>query len=1052
MAKLDITLNGVNLPTNTSGTVYVYEDVGNDGGSTGTSPGGFAYDNTNSTSLSSGTTTYTLSGFDGSSGNAVRVRYELDNTDTVSTAELTEATDVTFGGLTESSLSNEASAITVLPAPSIDTVTVQSKSQIDITWTVNADNGTQRVEYKRSSNTSWTTFSSGLALSTTSESITGLLNGEEYDVRVVAVTNHVESPSTTQTATTDFASISGLSADASVEDQLTTTYDDTANYGNYHLQMRVSGSGDAYGTTDDQTVPETDTSITTTGLADGEEYDIRVRHETEHGSGPWTEISPVTLLPAPTNLSLTVVSSSQIDLSWTENADNEDGVRVIREDEQDNTTPTQSYGPQQTIVDLAANSTSYSDTGLTQNTSYRYRIRAYTEHVTADSAPQTATTNLALENEGYEAVIKRPDGEQTQLYSSDKTFDEVSITLEHTAQSRFNLPLHTDRFSQLRDNWIGPVNQITLYHDGTLLFKGFATTIEGTESTADATITGPDIINRLTQDRQSVTYTNIPAHNAIQDYWDNYTTFTANVVAPSPNQIVNDATAYALDSSTEWTDNTTFGSNTPFYVNSGTLHLAQTCFTQEAESGTTSGSPVIFDANRFSGNSPTSGNGEAIEFSSNSQSVTLSFSLDYDIPAGAFEWSIYFDGDNSGGSIGTVNYYLDGSNLGSFSGATSGGDGVFWRDLIASGSISDPGSVSAGSHTIKIETGSGWSGGLFYMDVVAPHDNRYSYNFDSSVTDGSDGGTYLSGPELYPPNLQTNLATFTNNSSNITSATVDSTWNSTVSPQEIALSVDGGASYQTLTNQADGSVSFSSVGTNLDARLTLGRYGSRSNGTPTTGFNAHSVDLFNVTFDGNDLAVIDNQELRRSDFRNLKTLHNLANYRYAVDYQNETVESFPKGTSNSDSWRAIDRQQTYDTEGYANQVYVEGRQRDDGTYPSATATNNTEVQAKGQTITYDIKDTSLTTEQECQSVARSELGRLVDKDSISGTIDIVPSLVRPGYRYTIDAWGVEMDLERVQFTDAYGQDSGSLQFEIDPSLAQTATDNRADIDSTKDSL
>jgi hypothetical protein len=86
------------------------------------------------------------------------------------------------------SVGNEDSAITDLPAPTDLTSPSQGDTAIDVTWTDNHDNGNTRVDYKLTTDGSYTTFST-LAVGTESESITGLLNGESYDVRVVAVTD-----------------------------------------------------------------------------------------------------------------------------------------------------------------------------------------------------------------------------------------------------------------------------------------------------------------------------------------------------------------------------------------------------------------------------------------------------------------------------------------------------------------------------------------------------------------------------------------------------------------------------------------------------------------------------------------------------------------------------------------------------------------------------------------------------------------------------------------------------------------------------------------------
>ncbi|MCX6294007.1 MAG: fibronectin type III domain-containing protein [Sphingobacteriales bacterium] len=77
----------------------------------------------------------------------------------------------------------------------------------------------------------------------------------------------------------------------------------------------------------------------------------------------------VTVVPiAPTNLIGSVISTTQINLSWTDNATNEEGYKIERKTGNGNYTVVGSTG---------ANITTYSDLGLTANTSYTYRVYAY---------------------------------------------------------------------------------------------------------------------------------------------------------------------------------------------------------------------------------------------------------------------------------------------------------------------------------------------------------------------------------------------------------------------------------------------------------------------------------------------------------------------------------------------------------------------------------------------------------------------------------------------------------------------------------------------------
>ncbi|HEX2958167.1 MAG TPA: PA14 domain-containing protein [Chitinispirillaceae bacterium] len=140
-------------------------------------------------------------------------------------------------------------------------------------------------------------------------------------------------------------------------------------------------------------------------LTAGSRYYIEVLHidniGADHMAVQWskpgesttipTEIVPGSVLsmfviPAtPTGLAATTVSSSQIDLSWTDNADNETGYVIER------ALLGQSFS---TVATLGAGVTSYASTGLLANSQYQYRVQAvnyagnsaYTNTVTKSTA------------------------------------------------------------------------------------------------------------------------------------------------------------------------------------------------------------------------------------------------------------------------------------------------------------------------------------------------------------------------------------------------------------------------------------------------------------------------------------------------------------------------------------------------------------------------------------------------------------------------------------------------------------------------------------------
>jgi len=69
-------------------------------------------------------------------------------------------------------------------------------------------------------------------------------------------------------------------------------------------------------------------------------------------------------------LTATAASASQIALSWTDNSNNEDGFFIERCAGNNCTNFVQ-------VAQVAANTSSYPDPGLSSGTFYRYRVRAF---------------------------------------------------------------------------------------------------------------------------------------------------------------------------------------------------------------------------------------------------------------------------------------------------------------------------------------------------------------------------------------------------------------------------------------------------------------------------------------------------------------------------------------------------------------------------------------------------------------------------------------------------------------------------------------------------
>ncbi len=114
--------------------------------------------------------------------------------------------------------------------------------------------------------------------------------------------------------------------------------------------------------------------------------DSSVTYSNYYALGGGTPPPPEPTAPAdPTGLAATAVSSSQINLSWSDNADNEDSYQVEQSTDSINFS---------SVAILGANATSYSVTGLTASTTYSYRVNASnTAGTSGNSNVASATTD-----------------------------------------------------------------------------------------------------------------------------------------------------------------------------------------------------------------------------------------------------------------------------------------------------------------------------------------------------------------------------------------------------------------------------------------------------------------------------------------------------------------------------------------------------------------------------------------------------------------------------------------------------------------------------------
>lgn len=107
-----------------------------------------------------------------------------------------------------------------------------------------------------------------------------------------------------------------------------------------------------------------------TGLTSGTQYNYKIAGWSHEGLGEnSTTKSNYTIASAPTNLIATTISTTRIDLAWTQSG-TASGFKIERE------SPV-GAGWSVLVANTTSSTPSYSNTGLTQNTQYNYRIYAH---------------------------------------------------------------------------------------------------------------------------------------------------------------------------------------------------------------------------------------------------------------------------------------------------------------------------------------------------------------------------------------------------------------------------------------------------------------------------------------------------------------------------------------------------------------------------------------------------------------------------------------------------------------------------------------------------
>ncbi|WP_193378525.1 fibronectin type III domain-containing protein, partial [Singulisphaera acidiphila] len=295
-------------------------------------------------------------------------------------------------------------SVGLLPGqPALTSATAFWNMTVALSWIDVAGATGYRIERSANDNGVWTVAGTvGAGVTTFTD--TGLLGAPLHAYRIFA-TNAVgdSDVSIPWRVVTANPTPLNLTATTASNDRINLAWTDVSTN---ELGFTIERSTNGIDFTQIGTVSANETTYIASGLTVGTNFQFRVRAyktgETSAYSNIANASTTATIPNAPVNLVVTTLSSNQLNLSWLDTSDNEQGYKIERSTDGVNFVQ---------VGSASMNATTYADSNLTAGVAYTYRVRGY------NAAGDSSFTNTAT---GTTLLLNHPANLSAAIISSSR--------------------------------------------------------------------------------------------------------------------------------------------------------------------------------------------------------------------------------------------------------------------------------------------------------------------------------------------------------------------------------------------------------------------------------------------------------------------------------------------------------------------------------------------------------------------------------------------------------------------------------------------------------